>query len=136
MAQIEAKFSGAVVADPEVREVNGNKVLEFPVYVNHDRKNQTTGDYEPTGDVSKIRVSLWRDLADTDVRKNDIVRIEATLVEKEFAKRDGTPGRSLQTGFVNSIERVFRKDGAPKADAGFIPADAGQGFGSEGDGFV
>lgn len=136
MAQIEAKFSGAVVADPEVREVNGAKVLEFPVYVNHDRKDKDTGEYVPTGDVSKIRVSLWRDLADTDVRKNDIVRIEATLVEKEFQKRDNTPGRSLQTGFVNSIERVFRKNDAPRADAGFIPAPDGEGFGSEGDGFV
>lgn len=135
MAQIKAEFSGAVVADPEVREVGGNKVLEFPVYVNHDRKNAQSGDYEPTGDVSKIRVSLWRDLAGTDIRKNDIVRLNATLVEKEFDKRDGTKGRSLQTGFVNEIEVVFRKNDAPRADAGFIPGNV-EGFGSEGDGFV
>lgn len=114
MSQVKAVFSGGVVADPEVKDVAGNRVLEFPVYVNHTRKNRDTGNYDPTGDTTKIRVSLWRDLADTDVQKGDIVEIDATIVEKEWEKQDGTKGRMLQTEFVNSIVRKYRKD-----DAGF-----------------
>jgi single-stranded DNA-binding protein len=111
MSQIKAVFTGGVVAAPDMREVNGVNLLEFPVYVNHSKKNKETGSYEPTGDTSKIRVTLWRDLADnTDVQKGDLVEISATLVEKEFEKKDGTTGRSLQTDWVESVVVKHRKD--------------------------
>ena len=112
MAQVKVTFSGGVVADPELKQVGESSVLEFPVYVNHTRKNRDTGEYEPTGDTSKIRVTLWRDLADTDIQKGDIVEVSATLIEREFDKQDGTTGRALQTDFVESIVVKWRKDGA------------------------
>lgn len=120
MSRIVAEFSGGVVADPESREVAGNPILEFPVYVNHTRKNKDTGEYDQTGDVSKIRVTLWRDLAESDIRKGDIVEVKATLVEKEWEKQDGTKGRSLQTDFIDSIVVKWRKDeGAGSGAKGF-----------------
>ena len=110
MSRINATFSGSVVAEPERREVGGNPIQEFPVYVNHQRKNRDTQEYEPTGDTSKIRVTLWRDLSETDIRKGDIVEVTGTLVEKEWEKQDGTKGRSLQTDFIDSIVVKWRKD--------------------------
>ena len=88
MSQVKATFSGSVVAEPESKQVGGNNLLQFPVYVNHQRKNKDTGEYDRTGDVTKIRVTLWRDLADTDIRKGDIVEVDATLIEKEFPKQE------------------------------------------------
>ena len=126
MAQVKAQFSGGVVADPELKDVAGNAVLEFPVYVNHSKK--VGEEYVDTGDTTKIRVSLWGDLSATDIRKGDIVEIDGTLVEKEFQKRDGTPGRSLQTQFVNSIVVKYRKDGAAPAAASGGFAGASKGF--------
>lgn len=125
MAQVKVTFSGGVVAEPEQKQVGQNSILEFPVYVNHSRKNRDTGEYEDTGDTTKIRVSLWGDLSGEDIRKGDIVEVEGTLVEKEFEKRDGTAGRALQTEFVNSIVVKFRKDGgsSPAREA------VGAGFG-------
>jgi single-stranded DNA-binding protein len=119
MSQVKVVFSGGVVADPETKQVGSNTILEFPVYVNHRRKN-AQGEYENSGDTTKIRVSLWRDLASADIRKGDIVEVDGTLVEKEWTKQDGTTGRALQTEFVNSIDVKFRKDeggatAAPKA---------------------
>lgn len=112
MSQVKATFSGGVVAEPERREAGGSNLLQFPVYVNHQRKNKDTDQYEDTGDVTKIRVTLWRDAADNaDIRKGDIVEVVATLVEKEFAKNDGTTGRSLQTDYVESVTLKWRKDG-------------------------
>lgn len=124
MAQIKATFDGGIVADPEFKEAVGQTIQEIVVYVNHSRKNRDTQQYEPTGDVSKIRVSLWGDLSKTPLQKGDIVEIVGTLVEKEFDKRDGTKGRQLQTGYVESITVKWRKSGAPapRVDAGFIPA--------------
>lgn len=111
MSQIKATFTGGIVAEPERREVGGASLLEFPVYVNHTKKNRDTGEYDKTGDVSKIKVTLWRDLAEnTDVQKGDLVEISATLVEKEFDKKDGTKGRSLQTDWVESVVVKHRKD--------------------------
>lgn len=120
MSQVKATFSGGVVAEPERREAGGSNLLQFPVYVNHQRKNKDTDQYEDTGDVTKIRVTLWRDAADNaDIRKGDIVEVVATLVEKEFPKNDGTTGRSLQTDYVESVTLKWRKNdgGASGASA-------------------
>lgn len=124
MAQFKATFDGGIVADPETKEVAGNKVLEFPVYINHSKKNKDTEQYEKTGDVTKVRVSLWRDDALKDFQKGDIVQITAQVVEKEFKKRDGTDGRQLQTSFVESIELKWRKEGAAPAAQQAAPAGA------------
>ena len=110
MSQIKATFSGNIVADPERREAGGSNLLEFPVYVNHTKKDRDSGEYVKTGDVSKVRVTLWRDMADTDVLKGDLVEVVATLVEKEFSKKDGTQGRSLQTDYVESVVVKHRKE--------------------------
>ena len=110
MSRISAVFTGNIVADPEAREAGGANLLEFPVYVNHTKKNRESGDYEKTGDTSKIRVTLWRDLANSvDVKKNDLVEVHATLIEKEFPKKDGTIGRSLQTDYVEHVIVKHRK---------------------------
>lgn len=112
MSQIKATFTGTVVAEPERKETkNGVAKLEFPVYVNHAKKNKETGTYSTTGDVSKIRVTLWGDKVESDVRRGDLVEVIATLVEKEFDKRDGTKGRSLQTDYVELVQLKHRKDG-------------------------
>lgn len=103
MAQVKAQFSGSVVAEPEAKELGGHSALQFPVYVNHSKK--VNGEYVDSGDVTKIRVTLWGEMAAEDVRKGDIVEIDGTLVEKEWEKKDGGTGRQLQTEFVNSIVR-------------------------------
>ena len=110
MSQIKATFTGNIVADQERREAGGAPLLEFPLYVNHTKKNRDSGEYVKTGDVSKVRVTLWRDLADTDIQKGDLVEVVATLVEKEFDKKDGTQGRSLQTDYVESVVVKHRKE--------------------------
>lgn len=114
MSQIKVTFSGSVVAEPERKQVAGNNVLEFPVYVNHTKKNRDSGNYEPTGEVSKIRVTLWREKAEmSDVQKGDIVEIVGTIVERNFTRRDGTEGRQLQTDYVESVVVKYRKDSKP-----------------------
>lgn len=124
MSQIKATFTGGIVAEPERKEVNGNSLVSFPVYVNHTKKNKDTGAYDKTGDVSKIRVTLWRDLADnTDIQKGDLVEIVATLVEKEFDKKDGTTGRSLQTDYVESVVVKARSGASSNNGGGFADED-------------
>lgn len=121
MSRITATFSGTVVAEPESKEIAGSKVLEFPVYVNHTKKNRETNEYLPTGDVSKIRVSLWREKAEmSEVKKGDIVEVTGTIVEKNFTRRDGTEGRSIQTDWVESVEVKYRKSG--ESAVGFAPS--------------
>jgi single-stranded DNA-binding protein len=118
MSQVKVEFSGGVVAEPTHRSVGQSDLLEFPVYVNHSKKDKDSGEYVPTGDVTKIRVTLWRELADTDIQKGDIVEVKGTLIEKEYDKQDGTKGRSLQTDFVDSVVVKWRKN-AEAEPAGF-----------------
>jgi single-stranded DNA-binding protein len=113
MSQVKATFTGGIVAEPERKVVGSSNLLEFPVYVNHSKKNKDTGEYEPTGDTTKVKVTLWRELADnTDVQKGDLVEVTGTIVEKEFAKKDGSTGRQLQTDWVESVVLKHRKAGA------------------------
>ena len=113
MSRINAVFTGNVVAEPTKKDINGTSLLEFPVYVNHTKKDRDSGGYVKTGDTSKIRVTVWRELADTlDVKQGDLVEIHGSLIEKEFDKKDGTPGRSLQTDYIDSVVVKYRKDGA------------------------
>jgi single-stranded DNA-binding protein len=119
MSRISAVFSGNVVAEPTRKDVNGTALLEFPVYVNHTKKDKDSGEYVKTGDTSKIRVTVWRDLANSlDVKMGDLVEVHGTLVEKEFQKQDGTAGRSLQTDYIESVVVKYRKDGAPATNDG------------------
>jgi single-stranded DNA-binding protein len=112
MSQVKATFTGSIVVEPEKKTVGSSNVLEFPVYVNHTKKNKETGQYEPTGDTTKIRVALWREKADmADLQKGDIVEVIATLVEKEWQRKDGTSGRGLQTDWVESVVVKYRKNG-------------------------
>lgn len=114
MSKIHATFDGRVVADVEAREVGSSTVYEFPVYVNHRRKNKQTGEYEDSGDTSKIRVSVWGDRP--DVQKGDIVEVIASLVEKEWEKKDGTKGRQLQTEYTESVTVKHRRDAGASAE--------------------
>lgn len=125
MSQIKAVFTGGIVAEPEVGETpSGAKRLTFPVYINHTKKNKETGAYDKTGDVSKVRVTLWGDLAaSADVQKGDLVEVTATLIEKEFAKKDGTTGRSLQTDWVESVVVKARSNNASNSGNGFADND-------------
>ena len=69
---------------------------------------------------TRPRVTVWRELAETlDIQQGDLVEIHGSLIEKEFDKKDGTPGRSLQTDYIESVVVKYRKDGAaPASDDG------------------
>jgi single-stranded DNA-binding protein len=127
MAQVKATFDGRIVADPEDKSFSsGAEVTEFPVYVNHSRKNGS-GEYEDTGEVTKIRVGLWSsnpkidEWRDQGFRKNDIVEIVCTLKEREWVNKEGVKGRALQTDWVESVTLKYRRDeesvGAASASA-------------------
>lgn len=125
MSRIQATFTGSVVAEPEHRQAGTHTVLEFPIYVNHAKKNSETGEYVKTGDVSKIRVTLWGDKVETDVQKGDLVEFVGTIIEKEFPKKDGTTGRQLQSDYVESVRVVSRRNNADAnlAAVGAFPID-------------
>jgi single-strand DNA-binding protein len=112
-------FSGAVVAEPEkVTAKSGATAISFPVYDNEQRKNKETGVYENTGNVLKVRVTLWGDdwadkVADLGIKKGDIVEITGSITEREFETKDGGKGRSVETTFVNDVTVKWSK---PSAD--------------------
>lgn len=126
MGNFVAEFDGSVVAEPEEFTAGNSKGLRFPVYVNERRKNRDTEEYEDTGNVSKIQVTLWNDLAEnTDVRFHDIVEVKASLTEREYEGKNGK-GRQLQTTFVNSVTLKYRaadsaSQGAKEEDLSDLP---------------
>lgn len=114
-------ISGGVVADPEFRTPTERfRVLEFPLYDNETRKNKDTGEYEQTGNVTKLKVILKNDLADQwrgKINKGDIVEIVGSITEREYKRKDGADGRALETTWVDSVTVKFSKTVAPAVDA-------------------
>jgi single-strand DNA-binding protein len=114
-------ISGGVVADPEYKTPTEKfRVLEFPLYDNETRKNKDTGEYEQTGNVTKLKVVLKNDLADQwrgKINKGDIVEIVGSITEREYDRKDGGKGRSLETTWVDSVTVKFTKSGAPSVES-------------------
>lgn len=110
-------ISGGVVAEPEFKQISDKfRVLEFPLYDNERRKNQDTGDYEDTGNTTKLKVILKNDLADSwsgKISKGDVVEINGSITEREYDRKDGSKGRALETTWVNSVEVKFSKNATP-----------------------
>lgn len=105
MGRITSTFDGAIGFEPEFGSTaSGTRRVSFPVYVQHSKKG-ASGEYENTGDTSVIRVTLWGERASEaeNLHKGDIVEVKATLIDKEFAKKDGTTGRALQTDWVENV---------------------------------
>lgn len=113
-------ISGGVVAEPEYKTPTERfRVLEFPLYDNETRKNKDTGEYEKTGNVTKLKVVLKNDLADQwrgKIKQGDIVEITGSITEREYEKRDGTNGRSLETTWVDSVTVKYTKS-APAVES-------------------
>ena len=113
--------TGGIVAEPERREVGNNHLIEFPLYDNETRKNKETGEYEKTGKVLKLKVTVWNDKADAfidlEAGKGDLVKVTCTITEDEFVRKDGTPGRQLKTTFVDSVEIVHKSTKTSAAPA-------------------
>lgn len=112
-------ISGGVVAEPEFKQISDTfRVLEFPLYDNERRKDKDTGQYEDTGNTTKLRVILKNDLADTwrgKINKGDVVEVVGSITEREYERKDGGKGRSLETTWVDSVEIKFSKSGDDSA---------------------
>jgi single-stranded DNA-binding protein len=120
-------ISGNVASEPDYVNGDGYTRLSFALYDNERRKVKgSDNEYENTGNVIKLQVTLWNELADEFVgsfNKGDVVEITGSVTEREYTRNDGTVGRQLQTSFVNSLVVKFRK-----SERTTVPAETGGGF--------
>jgi single-stranded DNA-binding protein len=125
---IKGSATGSIVAEPENRVISDKfSVLSFPLYVNRRVKNRDSGEYEndPAG-TTKIKVELKFDLQAEwlgKLHQGDFITVNGSFFEREYDKKDGTKGRSLQTDFIESIEVKKAKNAV--ADDSFAPDGGG-----------
>lgn len=113
-----AELTGNVATEPKVTEFDdGGKIKSFRVAVNERRKNRDTGEYEDTGNVTWVGISLRGDLADEDVYKGDLVEVNASLRTRDFQGSDGTTRQSLETTFINSFSVKYPSKNRPGKSA-------------------
>lgn len=108
---VKAVVDGRIVSDPEFKQITDSfAVEEFALYSDRRVKNRDTGEWEsdPKG-TTKLRVILKYDALDAwrgKLGKGDIIRVNASIYEREYDKKDGTKGRALETDYVDSIEVI------------------------------
>jgi len=133
---IKGEVTGRVVAEPVDKKVTDKfSVLEFPLYSDRRVKNRDTQEYESDPDgTTKVKVSLKFDERDKflGVLKNkDVVKVVGTFFEREFTKKDGTKGRSLQSDYIESVEIIYSADldaQTSSANGGFTDDSADASF--------
>lgn len=132
---IKGEITGRVVAEAEDKTISASfSVLEFPLYSDRRVKNRDTNEWEsdPKG-TTKLQVALKFDTRDAwlgKIKKGQVLKVTGSFFEREFDKKDGTKGRSLQTDFVESVEVVFEPtdDSSASTGDGFAPDSADASF--------
>ena len=134
MAFSKVMIIGNLGRDPEMRYTpSGRAVTEFSVAVTHSTRDQATGEWSDE-QTDWFRVTVWGDRAERTAeqfRKGNRVFVEGRFRTREFERKDGTKGISLEITADNVIplERRSREDegtfGAPSGAA--RPAGGGDG---------
>lgn len=113
------------ISQPEIKDVGSNKVQEFTVFAQNQRKNRDSGEYEEVSPNEPIRVSLWNENINYDLGKGDLVAVNASVSVRRYQKNDGGEGFAFQTDYVESVEIKISK---AAYSGGGSPAPAKVGF--------
>lgn len=138
MAFSKVMIIGNLGRDPEMRYTpNGRAVTEFSVAVTHSSRDPQTGEWADE-QTDWFRVTVWGDRAERTAeqfRKGNRVFVEGRFRTREFERKDGTKGISLDITADNviALERKSRDEegsfgSAPSGNAGAgTPVAAGSG---------
>jgi single-strand DNA-binding protein len=116
MAFSKLMIIGNLGRDPEMRYTpNGRPVTEFSVAVTHSSRDQQTGEWADE-QTDWFRVTVWGDRAERaaeQFKKGNRVFVEGRFRTREFERKDGTKGTSLEITADNviALERRGREDG-------------------------
>ena len=106
MAFSKVMIIGNLGRDPEMRYTpNGRPVTEFSVAVTHSSRDQTTGEWADEA-TDWFRVTVWGDRAERaaeQFKKGNRVFVEGRFRTREFERKDGTKGISLEITADNVI---------------------------------
>ncbi len=129
MAFSKVMIIGNLGRDPEMRYTpSGRPVTEFSVAVTHSSRDQATGEWSDEA-TDWFRVTVWGDRAERaaeQFRKGNRVFVEGRFRTREFERKDGTKGVSLEITADNVI--AFERKGRDDDGGGGFTAPSG-GFG-------
>jgi single-strand DNA-binding protein len=131
MAFSKVMIIGNLGRDPEMRYTpSGRPVTEFSVAVTHSSRDQATGEWSDEA-TDWFRVTVWGDRAERaaeQFRKGNRVFVEGRFRTREFERKDGTKGVSLEITADNVI--AFERKGRDDDGGGFTAPSGGFGGGS------
>lgn len=136
MAFSKAMIIGNLGRDPEMRYTpSGRAVTEFSVAVTHSSRDPQTGEWADEA-TDWFRVTVWGDRAERTAeqfRKGNRVFVEGRFRTREFERKDGTKGISLEITADNviALERRSRDEegsfGGPSGGGSAFAGNAGGG---------
>ena len=108
---------GHLGADPELKYTPSNKaVCELRIAVN-DGQKQADGSW--SDETMWVRAEVWNEAGERlaeQLGKGNLVYAEGALKVREYERKDGTPGTSIELKFarVQNLERRERDDAPPR----------------------
>lgn len=124
-------LQGRLVADPDLRHTQqGTSVASFRLAVEHDFKNQSTGERG----VDFINIVAWRGTADFVSRyfsKGRMALVEGRLQMRDYTDKDGNKRIAAEVVASNVYFGDSKRDSEPGANAAYdgppaAPPDMGE----------
>lgn len=88
-------MEGRLTRDPELRFLpNGTAVSNFTIAANDRKKNETSGEWEDVGETLFVKVTVWRNLAETvseSILQGDLVVVVGKLGVTKWNTKEGEP---------------------------------------------
>lgn len=131
---IRIVFDGNLAADPELRYTPAGKaVAEVRVGATPRVKNRQSDQWEDDGLTQWYRISLWDEageVAAETLRKGDRVRVEGSLVHREFEGKDGVSRTSFEVKQATVTRHMPKpaRNGVQNAGWGASGSNRGQGY--------
>lgn len=113
-------IDGRLVADPELRFTQGGKAVCSLRVAASDSKKDDRGAWETTEQVF-IGVTLWEaegEAAAEAFQRGDQLLVTGRIYQREYEKRDGSKGTSLEVKFPSIAKKVT----APRAERSSTPS--------------
>lgn len=129
---------GRIIGQPEMRHTaNGKPVLQMRVVANRRRLNPQTNEWENTGECW-TNLALWEKAAERNdgyLQDKDLIVYDGELETRQFERRDGTKGLSVDVR-VDNIGKVapyVSGGGGQQSSGQFQQGTAGGSWGGQDD---
>lgn len=117
----QVTVTGNLGQDPTLRHSQAGKpICDLSIGCTHSERNRDTNQWSEVGESLWLRAAFFDQEAErlaASLAKGDRVTVTGTLIRRQYDKRDGGTGESLELRFPRFLGVIPRKNASPSGSA-------------------